>query len=277
MGIEYFSHDVDIMQDNKIRFIKAKHGLIGYAIYLRLLEDIYRDKGYYMFLDDDVNILFCDDNNLDYDTYILILNDLILKDLFNKKLYDKYKILTSKRIQQNYLMATERRINVEFLKEYILINAELEKQNVNIISLNVDIKDENGDILTQSKVNESKENKSRVNKDCCKEEIPPLPPSTEPVVIELKLNNNTDFPIYESQVLKWQTLYPNVDIMQQLRSMVGWLDANPKKRKTKSGVLSFVNTWLSKEQNKGGNKNGTDYTNNTKTATTERTFTPSRS
>lgn len=272
VGIEYFSHDVDVMQDNKIRFIKAKYGLIGYAVYLRLLEDIYRDKGYYMILDDDVNLLFCDDNNLEYDTYIKILNDLISKKLFDKKLYDKYKILTSKRIQLNYLMATERRQKVEFLKEYLLISKELEKPNVYITSLNVNIKDQNVDISKQSKVKKSKVKES--NKDCCKEQVAPMP--NEPVVIELKLNDKTDFPIYESQVLKWQTLYPNVDIMQQLRAMVGWLDANPRRRKTKTGILSFVNTWLSKEQNQGGSKNATNFANNTKTTNQQPAFTPSR-
>jgi len=39
--------------------------------------------------------------------------------------------------------------------------------------------------------------------------------------------------------------------------MKGWLDANPAKRKTKKGILRFVNTWLSKEQDKGGSKNKT--------------------
>ena len=34
--------------------------------------------------------------------------------------------------------------------------------------------------------------------------------------------------------------------------MRGWLNANPKKRKTKAGILRFVNSWLSREQDRGG-------------------------
>ena len=34
--------------------------------------------------------------------------------------------------------------------------------------------------------------------------------------------------------------------------MLGWCDANPKKLKTKDGVKKFINSWLSKEQDKGG-------------------------
>ena len=33
--------------------------------------------------------------------------------------------------------------------------------------------------------------------------------------------------------------------------MAGWLDANPSKRKTKRGILRFVNGWLAREQDKG--------------------------
>ena len=38
--------------------------------------------------------------------------------------------------------------------------------------------------------------------------------------------------------------------MQQLRKMCGWLDANPRNRKTKGGILKFVNGWLAREQDK---------------------------
>ena len=72
-------------------------------------------------------------------------------------------------------------------------------------------------------------------------------------VITLILNDKTEFPIYQDQVDSWVQLYPAVDIMQKLRNMKGWCENNPKKRKTKSGILRFVNGWLSREQNKGGN------------------------
>ena len=48
----------------------------------------------------------------------------------------------------------------------------------------------------------------------------------------------------------WQESFPAVDVKQQLLSMKSWSVSNPKKRKTKSGMLAFVNNWLSKEQNR---------------------------
>ena len=47
-------------------------------------------------------------------------------------------------------------------------------------------------------------------------------------------------------------LYPAVDVIQQLRQMRAWLIANPRKKKTKSGINRFIVTWLSKEQDRGG-------------------------
>lgn len=73
-----------------------------------------------------------------------------------------------------------------------------------------------------------------------------------PPIISLPLNDGTEYPVYQEQCHEWAALYPAVDVMQQLRSMKGWLDANPTKRKTKRGVKTFINGWLSREQDKGG-------------------------
>ncbi len=52
--------------------------------------------------------------------------------------------------------------------------------------------------------------------------------------------------------------YPVVEFMQELLKMKAWLESNTTKRKTKGGMMRFVNNCLSKEQEKGGTKrNGT--------------------
>jgi hypothetical protein len=40
--------------------------------------------------------------------------------------------------------------------------------------------------------------------------------------------------------------------------MAGWLDANPTRRKTRSGIRRFISGWLAKEQNRErpGGRNG---------------------
>ena len=45
----------------------------------------------------------------------------------------------------------------------------------------------------------------------------------------------------------FKELYPKVDIDEELNRMKGWIYSNVNKRKTKSGMKAFINSWLSKE------------------------------
>lgn len=76
--------------------------------------------------------------------------------------------------------------------------------------------------------------------------------SAEPQAISLPLNDGTEYSVSVEQCQDWAGLYPAVDVIQQLRNMRGWLDANPAKRKTKRGINAFIVRWLAKEQDKGG-------------------------
>lgn len=73
-----------------------------------------------------------------------------------------------------------------------------------------------------------------------------------PPVIALPLNDGTEYFVTVEQSQEWAGLYPAVDVIQQLRGMRGWLDANPQKRKTRRGIRKFINGWLAKEQDRGG-------------------------
>lgn len=74
-------------------------------------------------------------------------------------------------------------------------------------------------------------------------------PSSPPPAAVLPLVDGTDFQISVETATELSGLYPAVDVEQQLRNMRGWLLANPKNKKTKSGIMRFVNSWLSREQN----------------------------
>lgn len=95
-------------------------------------------------------------------------------------------------------------------------------------------------------VNVLKDNSSELNSE--------PPPEDEKAVITLPLNDNSQYPIFAGAVQEWAELYPAVDVIQQLRSMKGWLNSHPNNRKTKRGIDKFINGWLSREQDKGGVK-----------------------
>lgn len=75
-----------------------------------------------------------------------------------------------------------------------------------------------------------------------------------PVAAWLPLNDGTVFAITEDKVAAWEGLYPAVDVRQEINKMIGWLDANPKNRKTRSGIMKFCNSWLSRTQDQGGRR-----------------------
>lgn len=81
----------------------------------------------------------------------------------------------------------------------------------------------------------------------------PEPEETEPIFIELILNTGEMYPVTQKQIEGWKQLYPGVDIEQALRSMAGWLEGNPTKRKTKRGIVRFITSWLERDQNSGKN------------------------
>ena len=73
-----------------------------------------------------------------------------------------------------------------------------------------------------------------------------------PPIISIILNDKTFFDVFSEDYNRWCEMYPAVNVMQELRKMSSWSTDNPKRRKTKSGIRRFINAWLSKEQDKGG-------------------------
>ena len=70
----------------------------------------------------------------------------------------------------------------------------------------------------------------------------------EKAKIMLMLQNGEYYPVFSSEIKKWKELYPNVDIEQQLRTIKGWLEYNPDKRKEKQNMPGYINAWLARKQ-----------------------------
>ena len=70
-------------------------------------------------------------------------------------------------------------------------------------------------------------------------------------VILLPLNDGNEHAVTQTQVDAWERTYPIVEVMQELREMRAWLDANPSRRKTKRGIQGFIIKWLGREQDRG--------------------------
>lgn len=125
-GLDYFSLDTDIANDDKIKLIKAKHGLVGFAIVILLLTKIYKE-GYFYQWSEDEQYLFADDARVDVNTVISVVNDCINRGFFNQELYNKYGILTSRGIQKRFLQGCARRKKLVLIREYFIADDHLEE------------------------------------------------------------------------------------------------------------------------------------------------------
>lgn len=97
-----------------------------------------------------------------------------------------------------------------------------------------------------------KEIEKDIEKDIEKENVcSEIVPISEPPAFRIILNDKSYFDVTQKMVDDYQKLYPAVDVPQEIRKMVGWSEANPKKRKTKRGAKAFINSWLAREQDKG--------------------------
>lgn len=72
----------------------------------------------------------------------------------------------------------------------------------------------------------------------------------------LPLNDGTVYRITKEQIGKWARAYPAVDVPIEIRKLNCWLDANPKKRKTRNGIARAIVNWLSRAQDRPTQRGG---------------------
>ena len=73
-------------------------------------------------------------------------------------------------------------------------------------------------------------------------------------VVSLPSTGGKCYGVTQSQIDHWRELFPAVDVMQCLRTMIAWLEANSTKKKTMRGMPKFITGWLSREQDRGGTR-----------------------
>lgn len=149
-GLDFFPLDVSL--DDNLELVEAECGLEGFAIVIKLWQKIYAN-GYYIEWEEENALLFSRRINSDLTTVNSVINACFKRNLFNKLLYEQHKILTSKGIQSRYdkICRDAKRKDFEINLEFNLINPEFipEKQEFT------------PEESTQSKVNKSKEEKSK--------------------------------------------------------------------------------------------------------------------
>jgi hypothetical protein len=223
-GLDYFP--LVTRFEDKVELLIAEYGSRAVGIIVSLYQKIYSNS-YYVKWDDDVLMLFSRYLNEEKTAINDVINRCFDREIFDRKMYEKRGILTSRGIQKQYLKVCKdsRRTKVAMIKEYCLITGKCDEFK-SIITEFIALNDENIGINdsenTQSKVKESK-----VNTTVKKAER-----FTPPTVNEIKQycqdrNNNVD-----------------PDKFHDFYQAKGWMVGSNKMKDWKAAVR----TWEKKEQ-----------------------------
>lgn len=60
------------------------------------------------------------------------------------------------------------------------------------------------------------------------------------------MKDGSEFEITTEQGIKYERMFPNINVAQEFCSMTIWLEANESRRKTKRGIKRFIAGWLIK-------------------------------
>jgi hypothetical protein len=109
-GISFYRMDCDHFNDPKIRLLLNYKGIEGYYVWIRLITHGYGNLGYYFDTNDHESFeLFAVDCGKDLDYVKAVIVECINRKLFNKEIYETHGLLTSEKMQENFLIATESR------------------------------------------------------------------------------------------------------------------------------------------------------------------------
>ncbi|MEG2370662.1 MAG: DUF4373 domain-containing protein [Alistipes sp.] len=166
IGIDYFPFDVDFFQDDKIQLIEAEFGVKGGYIAIRLLCKIYREGYFYQWGADEC-LLFTKNMGVEGVSKSVVdevVKGLVKRGFFNESVFNSFNILTSVGIQKRYFEITKRYKSIEIIKDYMLVDV-LKLDNVNIITINVDINSKSACTNPQNKRKEKKKKEIKENKN----------------------------------------------------------------------------------------------------------------
>lgn len=236
-GLEYFPLDTDM--DDKFDLIEAEHSLLGFALLIKLYQKIYAN-GYYYNWTEKEQLLFSKRVSVDKETLESIVADAVKWDIFNKAMFEKYGILTSKGIQKRYITATYKRSDIEMYEEYLLIDVS-KRKNISIVRV-FDSKNPESSVVfdgnnPQSTVKESTVKESTVNENSTSSgikdsdidlsptepgEVPEEPKETnQPNIVETEAYKATIYLIDKIAANNSRARVPNKDPADKL--MLDWV------------------------------------------------------
>ena len=179
-GLLYFSFDTDFFySDRRIKALRARFGNDGIVLYIWILCEVYKDKGYYLIHDDDCTDNMVTDLGLTEGFIKQVMEYLTSRSLLTKisTLASSVTIITSPGIQKRYQEAMKGQKRAIEIKEEIWLLSKEETASFIKVTQNEAISEKNPSIseknpLKEKKGKESKVKENKVNKNkATKEQI----------------------------------------------------------------------------------------------------------
>jgi len=152
IGLDYFSLDTN--WDTAMRLLKAKFGLLGIGCMVELYKTIYQE-GYYVSWDADAKLLFSVEHHIDINTLEAIINEAILRGMFDSDMLKTYRILTSRGIQKRWkhIMDSLKRSGTEVDFKYdLLTQKQIEGQQFDKIVENYTVSYQNDVVSSEETI-----------------------------------------------------------------------------------------------------------------------------
>ena len=270
-GLDFAAWDVHLFDDDE-RFdvLIDAQGWDGFGVFFWICTKAYATNGYYYEWREETSaatIAKRMSGGIKSDTVNQVVKLCLRIGLFDNGLFDRESILTNKIMQERYMYAIEKRsvrgrtIN----RLYWLLKTEETKAYI-VIPENEHNLSENEHNLSENDTKKSKVKESKVNRNnyYAMPSANAADTAGENIFITLPLNDKSNYSVSKSDVQHYKILYPAVDVEQQLRSMLGWLEANPSRRKTRTGIKGFITKWFNKVQDRGGVGYGFNPSDNVK-------------
>lgn len=185
-GLDYFPVDSDIFDDFSIRILISKYGSDGFTLYMYVLTKCYKEHGYYLAVDEDLEYIISADLKMSIEKVRQVLTYLYNRSLLSKieteskisaegKLITPVTVITSTGIQRRYQEAVKVRAQknpVEVRQEFWLLE---EKETAPFIKVfpSPSFSGKNSSFSEKNPVNSQKKciKKSKVKKNKEKESI----------------------------------------------------------------------------------------------------------
>jgi hypothetical protein len=118
---------LDCVDSSELDYLTEICGDEAFLIYIRLRQQIHSEGGYYCNWNKEkyspqlfLKRRFSSISKIDLELIETVIDVALDNDIFDRGMYEKYHILTSKEIQENYIQAVARRKNAEIKPEFRL-------------------------------------------------------------------------------------------------------------------------------------------------------------